>query len=159
MADRHLSLTVSCLLPLLACGGQLPTSPAHGVPIVTVVAAQSSGIDAGREEVIRDPEAWERAWREIHARRTPAAALPAVDFSRQMLLLVALGERPDGCHDVEIAGVERAGDALRVTAHEIVPGPGCICTMALVQPVHVVGVERAAGEVRFAKLRVERACG
>lgn len=159
MADRHLNLVVSSLLLLLACGGQLPTSPGHGLPIVTVVAAQSSGIDAGREEVIRDAEAWARAWREIHARRSPAAPLPEVDFSRQMLLLVALGERPDGCHDVEIAGVEGAGDALRVAVREIVPGPGCICTMALVQPVHVVSVERTAGEVRFATRRVERACG
>jgi hypothetical protein len=51
-----------------------------------------SGIHAFRRQVIRDSATWQAAWSEIFSDTSPQPALPAVDFSTDMVLLAAEGD-------------------------------------------------------------------
>lgn len=156
---RIASLVFLLLISLLACADSpTATSQRHPVPFATVLSESSTGVEAGRSEVIRDRAPWSRAWDEIHLRSSPQPGLPQIDFGQDMLLLVALGARPNGCFAVEIRSVQRVGSGLRVRVEESTPGAGCGCTQALVQPVHVVKLTRHPGPVDFEIRPGARSC-
>ena len=98
----------------------------------------SSGIKGARRLVIRDPETWSRFWSELGA-----GVQPQVDFGRDLVIAVAAGQRSSGGHDIEVRRVTRSGGELRIEVLRTSPGPGCMTTAALTQPVDVVLVPGA----------------
>jgi hypothetical protein len=95
----------------------------------------SSGIRGSRRLVIRDQGTWTRFWSELGA-----GVRPDVDFSRDLAIAVASGERTSGGHDIEVRSVARTGGVLRIEVLETSPGARCLTTAALTQPVDVVVV-------------------
>jgi hypothetical protein len=93
----------------------------------------SSGIKGARRLVIRDPATWSRFWSELGA-----GVRPQVDFGRDLVIAVASGERTSGGHDIEVQRVTRSGGDLRIELLATSPGPECMTTAALTQPVDVV---------------------
>jgi hypothetical protein len=98
----------------------------------------SSSIRGSRRLVIRDPATWSQFWSELGA-----GVRPDVDFSRDLVIAVASGERSTGGHDIQVRSVARVGGGLRIEVLETSPGAGCITTAALTQPVDVVVVPAA----------------
>jgi hypothetical protein len=98
----------------------------------------SSGIRGSRRLVIRDPDTWSRFWSELGA-----GVRPQVDLSRNLVIAVASGERSSGGHDIAVQKVSRSGGELRIEVLETSPGPECVTTSALSQPVDVVMVPSA----------------
>lgn len=99
-----------------------------------------------RNVVVRDAAAFTALWAEHSAERIAA---PQVDFSRSMVIAVFTGTRPNGCYSTEITGVFRADGKLTVQRTDWEPGSGAICTMALVNPAHMVVVEHSDDAVEF----------
>jgi hypothetical protein len=97
-----------------------------------------SSIRGSRRLVIRDQGTWSQFWSELGA-----GVRPEVDFSRDLVIAVASGERTSGGHDIQVQSVTRAGGELRIEVLETSPGAGCITTTALTQPVDVVVVPGA----------------
>jgi hypothetical protein len=98
----------------------------------------SSGIKGARQLVIRDPATWSQFWSELGA-----GIRPQVDFSRDLVIAVASGERSSGGHDIEVQRVTRSGGDLRIEVLRTSPGAKCLATAALTQPVDVVLVPAA----------------
>jgi hypothetical protein len=111
----------------------------------TIDRGMHSNVSKAGTAVVRDRAAWEALWRS-HAGDT---ALPAVDFSRNMVIAVFTGTAPDGCHSTEITRLARFDGKLLVTHADTVPGPAVLCTAALVQPAHLIVTERSDREVSF----------
>lgn len=99
-----------------------------------------------RNVVVRDQAAWASLWAE-HAGKD--AALPKIDFSKQMVIGVFRGAQPDGCHSTSIGAVDFRDGKLRVVHVDTVPGPGIVCTMAIVYPAALVVVNRSDAPVQF----------
>ena len=113
----------------------------------TILAAAHSGLHDRTREIVRDEAGWARLWAEIHGSDAPA--VPPVDFSRQMLIVVALGTRPSGGFGIRVGGVATRGDRLEVAVLESCPPPGAMVTAALTQPVEVVRVARLSQAPTF----------
>jgi hypothetical protein len=109
-------------------------------------------------QVVRDRAGWERAWGQLQG-GAAAGPAPAVDFAREMVVVVAAGEKPSGGHAVRIDGTSTAADgALVVHVTETAPGEGCMSTMQMTAPVDVVRIPRVAGAVRANTRRVAEPC-
>jgi hypothetical protein len=109
--------------------------------------------------VVRDRAAWEAEWRALQA-GFAAGPAPAVDFARDMVVVVAAGEQSSGGHRVRVDGTSPGPDgALVVHVTRTAPGPGCMSTMAITSPVDVVRVPRAPGAVRADTRTVTEPCG
>jgi hypothetical protein len=121
------------------------SSPA---PVARLYGAQTSAYDAAEEVVLRDRAAWQAAWQRLH-NGLAAEPLPAVDFARDLVVLVALGERNSGGTTLRVDEVVQVGadTVVRYTVTE--PGPGCMTAQVITSPVEVVRVPRAGGAVRF----------
>ena len=112
--------------------------PGTDVEIRRIGRWVSSGIRGARRLVIRDPATWTQFWSELGA-----GVRPEVNFSHDIVIAVAAGERSSGGHDIEVRQVTRAGGQLRIAVMETYPSSGCTTTMALTQPVDVVMVPAA----------------
>lgn len=168
MLDSRIHSAASLLAPALLAAAPLgcqgttmptPRSTTTAVAdqsssIVRLYAAAHSAYEMAEETVVRDRAAWEAAWQQLH-NGLAAEPLPAVDFTRDMVLLVAAGQRSTGGTSVRVDSVTAgAGGALvRYTVTE--PGAGCMSTQVMTAPVEVVRVPRVAGAVRFER-RVAR---
>lgn len=113
-----------------------------------------TGISEARRLVIKDANAWAQFWSELGV-----GDRPAVDFTRDVVVAAAAGQRPTGGHEIAIDRVTQADGELTVEVVERTPGPNCMTTASLTQPVDVVVVP--ASDVRgwrFVERKEIRGC-
>lgn len=142
-ACTHPEASLSLLIP----GDPLPVVRLRAEPYSF---SYNSGLDQPGRIVVRDPSSWQAIWAQIYRGYSPMPSAPAVDFSREMIVVVALGSRSSGGYSILVDGANEARNAgLVVTVRSISPGPKCGVTAALTQPVDIARVPRREGEVGF----------
>jgi hypothetical protein len=113
-----------------------------------------TGIGEARRLVIRDANGWDQFWSEL-----AVGDRPDVDFSRDIVVAVAAGQRSTGGHEIVVDRVTQADGELRIDVLEKSPGPNCMTTASLTQPVDVVVVPAAdARSWRFVERKEIRGC-
>jgi hypothetical protein len=142
-------LAVVLLIASCAPATPPPSEQAAAPAMRHVFDTWASKIDQARTEVIRSESLWREAWPEITPSGEPPPA-PAVDFSREMVLLAARGTQSNGCALIKIESVARDAAGLVVTVAHINPGSRCGCIAALAHPVDIVAIPRTDEKVRFA---------
>ena len=110
---------------------------------------QRSGVRKAEQLVIQTPEAWQKLWAEHTAKVEPRPPLPNVDFNREMVIAVFMGEKPTGGYSIQVTGVKASENALTVTYRTKQPPPDAIVTQALTQPFHFVAVPKSSRPVKF----------
>ena len=120
-------------------------------------SATTSGFTGPEQLVVRDQAGWQGAWTRLHEGMV-APALPAVDFAREMVIVLALGERSSGGHQVRFDGITASGSDATVRYTITEPGANCMTTQAMTAPVDIVRVPRATGTVRFEPKTVRTSC-
>ena len=98
-----------------------------------------SGIGEARRLVIRDANAFAQVWSELGV-----GDRPEVDFTQNVVLLAALGQRPAGGYEIAVSRVGQVDGQLNIEVVETAPGPNCVTAGAETQPVDVVIVPAAA---------------
>jgi len=95
-----------------------------------------TGIKEARRMVIQDANAWAAFWSELGV-----GDRPAIDFTRDIVVAVAAGERSSGGYEIAITGISQVNGELRAEVHETSPGPNCLSASSLSQPVDVIVVQ------------------
>lgn len=148
---------VVSLLALLAvnCSSPLEPPAAHTPISVTRLRSEPfsftyfSQLRQPERLVIRDHATWVNAWASLWPALAPIPAPPNVDFEQEMIVFVALGERPTGGYSilVDSAGATAAGVTVWIGAST--PGPHCVTTQAFTQPVDIARLPRKDEAVQF----------
>ena len=97
-----------------------------------------TGIAEARRLVIRDANGWAQFWSELGT-----GERPVIDFTKDLVIAVAAGQRPTGGYEIAIESVNRVDGELSVSVVERTPSPNCVTTASLTQPVDVVVVPAA----------------
>ena len=116
--------------------------------IRTVGKGPTSAIDEPRQVTVRSAAEWVALWKENGAN----APLPAVDFSREMVVGIFLGSRPTAGYGVEIVRAVGNGGALIVEYVESAPSRGTITAQILTAPFHFAAIPKQEGTVTFKKI-------
>lgn len=113
-----------------------------------------TGIGESRRLVIRDANGWDQFWSEL-----AVGDRPDVDFSRDVVVAVAAGQRSTGGYEIAVDRVTQVDGQLQVEVVERTPGPNCMTTTSLTQPVDVVVVPASeARSLRFVERKEIRGC-
>jgi hypothetical protein len=148
----------------VACAAAGITAPGQNVPIVRLRAEPYaftfvSGLDEPAQLVVRDAVTWQAIWTQINLRTSPVP-LPAVDFSREMIVVAALGSRSTGGYNILITGASEAeGGGTVFTINSVSPGSRCGTTQAFTQPVDIARVPLRTGVDRFIEVKRVTDCG
>jgi hypothetical protein len=108
--------------------------------IATVEKGDRSGIRGPVQTVIRNQDDWKAFWKRHSSTDANPTLAPIVDFDREMIVGIFLGEKGTGGYEVEIVRAERRDSSLYFYYREESPHPGAIVTQALTQPFHLVRV-------------------
>ena len=144
---------IHCVAVICLCQAGLPGVLAADAPplgIRSLAKGAFSGIAEPRREIIRSADEWEKLWRQHGSARAGAAApAPAVDFSKEMVIVATLGTRPTGGYAIEIVRVVAADKTLKVFVNQTSPPPGAMAIQALTAPFHYVAVPRSDLKAEF----------
>jgi hypothetical protein len=160
------ALTLACSAPTDPTGGDAPVSasPLVGAVQVTrfnsepVAFTANSGLVESRRLVVRDADAWASTWAAVWRNMTPAPSRPDVDFSREMVIVAALGQRTSGGYDIVVDSATATESELVVHVRATSPGASCFVTGALTQPVDIVRLPATTLPVKFVEDAVVHEC-
>lgn len=96
------------------------------------------GIQSRINYVIDDLETWETLWTDIHNISTSTPELPYVNFTKEIVIAVFLGEFATGGYVAEITRITPSLTGLTVHIMETHPGASCIVTMSITHPYYIV---------------------
>lgn len=107
---------------------------------------------------VQDSADWRAVWARIVGPHSDAP-LPPVDFSREMLLVAAMGEQPCRGYLINIDTIFR-DDEKRIFAvvRERHRGAGCGCLNEVTSPVDIVVVPKTIRPVTFLERRESNVC-
>jgi hypothetical protein len=116
--------------------------PAVQLSFQTIAKGYRSGVRESLQIVARNQAEWDSLWKRHLSVETNPPPTPAIDFNKQIVVGVFLGEKPTGGYDVEIIRAEQSDGALVIHYREKSPLPGSIAIQALTQPFHIIQVIR-----------------
>jgi hypothetical protein len=139
-----------------AHAGQVPLEPYDAVDHLYKNA--KSQLPSGVRLAIMDTADWAAIWRRVVGTSSPAP-VPAVDFSREMLLVVGMGQAPCMGYQINVDTVFRDKDKrIYAVVRERHHGSRCGCLNEVVSPVDVVRVPRTVRPVTFLERRETNVC-
>ncbi|PYL01207.1 MAG: hypothetical protein DME19_02410, partial [Verrucomicrobia bacterium] len=125
----------------------------RSLPIRSLAKGGFSGIKEARQEVIRDPVAWEKLWKQHSASASSAEKIPAVDFASEIVVAATMGTKRTGGYTIEIIRVEPAEKSLKIFVKQTSPPPGALTIQALTAPFHFVAVPKSDLKPEFVEAK------
>ncbi|MBA2671638.1 MAG: protease complex subunit PrcB family protein [Gemmatimonadetes bacterium] len=126
--------------------------------VTPVFSSNVSGFSSPAEMVLRDEPALQKAINEARHDVLMVETPINVDFSRQMVILVATGTRNSGGYGIRVDEVNRRDDGVVARYTVTRPGPECMTTQSITSPVEAVSVPRMEGPVTFDRREVVEDC-
>jgi hypothetical protein len=108
-----------------------------------------SGIGQPERLVVRDNATWHTVWASIWSGTTPMPATPNVDFTKEMVIVAALGSRSTGGYSIVVDSAMATSAGLVVWIGTSSPGARCVTTQAFTAPVDVARMQRIDEPVGF----------
>ena len=108
-----------------------------------------SGFPGPLRRVVRDEATWREAWTLLWRGQSPTPPRPPIDFTHEIVVVAALGERPTNGYSIVIDSAVTNGQRLIVWVHAAVDAPGCAGADVLTQPVDLARVPWIGGVVEF----------
>ncbi len=118
------------------------------LPLRVLLKSAFSRIQKPMEKVIRSEDEWKKFWADASVNE-PAKPLPKVDFSKEMVIVAALGRRNSGGFSIEITRVQKTDDKLKVFLKKRTPPKNSMAIQALTAPIHVVAAPSTSLAVEF----------
>jgi hypothetical protein len=114
----------------------------------TIAKGDQSNVDDARQVLVRTEAEWTKLWQQ-HA---PDHPKPAVDFSKEMVVAVFMGSRPNAGFSTTITSATAANGALVVRYNETTPRAGAVSAQILTFPFHIVAIAKAdVKDLKFQK--------
>lgn len=149
---------VMVMLGMLGCwmgGGCMSGNPAHKLVWRTLAKGLVSGLTEPGRLVIRDEGEYLRTWMRHVSNLNRIGLPPAVDFSKEMVLVIAMGRRPTGGYVTDVVDVELRGRTLRVLVGERDPFLGSLQIQQVTEPFVFVALPAMVARVDFRTVREE----
>ena len=116
----------------------------------TIAKGDQSNIDDAKQVLVRTEAEWTKLWQQ-HA---PSQPRPVVDFSRELVVGVFMGSRPNAGFSTAIVSATAApSGALIVRYTETLPAAGSVSAQVLTFPYHLAAIPKSSvTDVKFEKV-------
>jgi len=110
---------------------------------------ENSGLKQPTQRVVGDQDEFIRLWGAMWANYERPPEPPAIDFSKEAVVVLALGQRNTGGYGIRAAAVTYVQGSLEVVVVTSSPGPGCVVTASFTSPVELLRVSVPAKSAKF----------
>lgn len=146
-------LAICCALLSLSIVGGEPGSPGQPPTPIKLRPIAKGGFTAMRDakqEVVKEATRWKAIWLEHAGKST--VPLPEVDFSKELVIVTAMGQRPTGGYSIQIAKVETAAGKVKVYVQRKSPAKGSMTIQVLTAPFEFVAIPKTDLPVEFLEM-------
>jgi hypothetical protein len=158
-AGAAIAVVAACSAPGEPIGDDIGVDVSIGSAdtLFTGANAYFSGLTDSAVYVVRTPAEWTALWAKATRNQSPAPPAPAVDFSRYMVLVVAMGSRPTTGYTVSIDRVADV-DGGRVVEATLTSPVHCVTGQAFTAPFAAVVAPLTALPVHFVNRAAQHRC-
>jgi len=117
--------------------------------VTPLVHEAYTGFGEPARMVVRDAQRWVEVWARAFVGRSEVPERPAIDFSREIVLVAAQGAQGSGGYDISIDRVALKDGAIAVHVTTTSPDERCLTLAVVTSPVVMVHLPRSEGRVRF----------
>src|SRR6267378_5203198 len=103
----------SCVQP--TAGMPLPITRFRSEPYAFL---QYSGFEQPATLVVRDQQTWQSAWGQLFVNYSQKPPLPAIDFSREMIVIAAAGTKSTGGYNIVLTGASETDGVVTIQVLE-----------------------------------------
>jgi len=114
-----------------------------------------SGFSTATRAVVADGQSWAGTWAQLYSGTQPKPPQPDIDFTKDCVIVAALGGRPTGGFGINIDSIVGYNGGTVVYVTTSAPGPNSATTQLFTQPVELVRLTRPPEPIVFQ----ERAVG
>ncbi len=139
-------LFVLLVLTTGLAGCTLPPPREVPVPFTTLAMGEHSRIRQATAMVVRNSGEWQRLWKRHGG---APGERPTVDFSREMVVAVFMGEHPTAGHGLRVLDVHRANDGLHVLIRRRRPASGTLAAQVITTPFVMIRLPASDAPVHF----------
>lgn len=100
------------------------------------------GLENNEQRVIKNAEGLQEVYTIINKFRRPGVPVPQVDFKKNSVVALFMGEKTTGGFSTEVASISRTKDGMIVNIKEEGPKPNDNVTTAICQPFCFVKIPR-----------------
>ncbi|HJZ82869.1 MAG TPA: protease complex subunit PrcB family protein [Pyrinomonadaceae bacterium] len=116
---------------------------------------EGSCISDSTRVVIRDGDAWNSMWKRMWCGPVPPA--PEIDFTREMVIVAALGERPSPSYGIVVDKGYDLGDKVEIIVQSITRKCGMVLGIET-HPIELVVVPKTDRPVVFREVKAVAEC-
>lgn len=152
------ALLASTLATLTCTFAHAEPALLHWRMVGSTAAWGTGGMEKPDPLVIRDRKAFGDAWKRLYTSAPVVPEAPVIDFSREMVIVLAAGASSMGGTSIQSERIMDFGDELKVMYEIVSAGRDCMRTQSITAPVLVLRVKRVDKPVSFAAYPVVRDC-
>ena len=115
----------------------------------TVLESQNSAAEEPERLVIRDQATWDLVWAGLLGTPGAPATQPFVDFRKEIVLVAALGTKPNAGYTVSLGPTVQVDNAVTATVRKQVPGARCGSADMVTHPLSIATIPRTDLRVEF----------
>lgn len=146
---KYLTLIISSIVLFSCANTKDTTSPAKEFAFNSIKKTNDSGFESPTTKVIATQQELEKVWKQAWSRISDVPQLPTLDFSKNQVILIALGAKNNGGYGLEIEKLTETKNELVVNYFETKPGENCMTTQAIVFPLEIIEIEKNAKKIVF----------
>lgn len=125
------------------------TSNTGEIVFKSITKGKNSGFENPTTKVIVTQQELEIIWKQAWSRFSDVPQLPTIDFSKNQVVLIALGAKNNGGYSLEIEKITESKKEFTVNYFETKAGENCMTTQAIVFPFELIEIEKTAKKVVF----------
>ena len=145
---KNLSAALLAFLVGLANAFSAANDP-DAIELRSIARGGVSGISEARQAVVKTALEWAKLWTNHRKNTRGEAQPPAVDFSKEMIAYVTMGQQRTGGYSVEIMKAHIHNEHINIFVKRKSPPKGAMATMSLTAPFHFVALPRSDVKVEF----------
>jgi hypothetical protein len=146
------------LVAVLYTGCSNSGSDETKVPSEIVLDGMYSAVEDKREVLITNNEQFQSLMNEIYKDMDQMPRFPVVDFTKNSVVAVFIGQRSNGGFMVTIDSITEGSKFVNVNIIETTPGPNCMTTQALTRPFAIVKIPKTDKKPVFKTRQIVKDC-
>ncbi|MBE9490752.1 MAG: protease complex subunit PrcB family protein [Bacteroidetes bacterium] len=119
----------------------------------TIAQDEFGGMTDSKFIVIKDEATFIEVYRLIGKDRLPKVEMPTIDFEKETVIALFLGEKTSGGYFITVKQIVVISDKVNVAYKVTSPKPGDMVTTVMTQPYCIIKMPKTSKEVVFSKLK------
>lgn len=128
------------------------------LPMEIILDGTYSAIEDKREVLLNNNDDYQKLMTEIYKNLDQMPRIPVVDFNKNSVVAVFIGNRSNGGYMVVIDSISEGSKNLTVNITETTPGKNCMVTDAITRPFSLVKIPKTELKPVFKTKQIVKDC-